>query len=242
MVIFMIQYSSFMTKIILLFDIDGTLLLSGGAGKIAFENAIEEVLGIRRAWGELRPDGKTDPNIIDELLLDVMGRKLTEDEYDRLCERYHTNFAEEIKFSERFRLMPGITELLPHLAAQNHLHLGIATGNFETAAQIKLSHAKLNDYFHFGGYASDSACRKELTRKAYERGLDHAGEPIPTERVFVIGDSIHDIRAGKALGAKTVSVTTGSTTKEELLDYKPDFIFDDLSDTLNFCNQLFTEI
>lgn len=234
----MIQYAPLMTRIILLFDIDGTLLLSGGAGKIAFEKAIYEILGLKKEWGSLRPDGKTDPMIIEELLREVMQRDLTPEEYDALCQRYHDHFAVEIKTSERFRLMPGIVELLNFLQGHKHLHLGIATGNFETAARIKLQHGGLDHFFHFGGFASDSGDRRELTRIAYERGLQFAGEEIPTERVFVIGDSVHDITAGKALGAKTVSVTTGSTPKEDLLALQPDFLFDDLSDTARFCETL----
>ncbi len=221
-------------KTILLFDIDGTLLLTGGAGKIAFEKAVEELFGIRDSWGQLVPDGKTDPMIIHEILTPRLGAPLSPKVYEQLCSRYHDHFEIEVERVEKFRVMPGIENLLQTLVKDPSLALGIATGNFKKAAELKLKRGGLNKFFAFGGFACDAADRRELTRMGYERGKAFCGEDVPPERVFVIGDTIHDIRAGKSFGAKTIAVCTGSTTHETLAALKPDYLFSDLSDTPAF--------
>lgn len=227
-----------MQKTILLFDIDGTLLLTGGAGKIAFEKAVEELFGFRDSWGGMVPDGKTDPIIIDEILTPRLGEPLSPSAYKELCDRYHDHFEVEVERVEKFHIMPGIQPLLETLSKNPSLALGIATGNFKKAAELKLKRGKLEGYFAFGGFACDASDRRELTRIGYERGKKHCGEEIPAEQVFVIGDTIYDIRAGKSFGAKTVAVCTGSTTRETLAAMEPDYLFPDLSDTNAFLSLL----
>lgn len=222
------------TKKILLFDIDGTLLLSGGAGKTALEKAVEELFGFQNAWGGMIPDGKTDPMIIDEILTPLMGAPLPSEAYAKLCDRYHDYFETEISQAEKFHLMPGIEPLLNELSRRPALALGIATGNFKRAAEMKLGRGGLTGYFAFGGFACDAAARAELTRIGYERGKIFCGQEIPPNDVIVIGDTIHDIRAGRSLGAETVAVCTGSTPKAALLAQEPDYLFDDLTDITAF--------
>ena len=140
----------------LLFDIDGTLLLTGGVGKIALEAAILELFGIPDSWGNLIPDGKTDPMIISEICFRILKRNLMDEEYHTLCSRYHHHFENEISHADRFRLMPGIPELLGTLAGNPCLVMGLATGNFGKAAEMKLKRGNLDVFFSFGGFASDS--------------------------------------------------------------------------------------
>ncbi|HTL46870.1 MAG TPA: HAD-IA family hydrolase [Verrucomicrobiae bacterium] len=225
-------------KKMLLFDIDGTLLLTGGTGKVALEAAILELFGFPDSWGELHPDGKTDPAIIDEICERLLGRPLSAQEYQTICDRYHHHFEREIESAFNFRLMPGIRELLGALAGRQDLIIGLATGNFEPAALMKLKKGSLHSFFRFGGYASDARCRKELTRIAYERGLKAAGETIPPQNVFVIGDTIHDITAGQNIGAHTIAVCTGSTKAAALREKDPAHIFEDLTDLPRFLSLL----
>lgn len=226
------------TKKILLFDIDGTLLLTGGAGRIAFEKAVEELFGFQNSWGGLVPDGKTDPMIIEELLTPLKGSPLSQNEYERLCNRYHDHFEVEVARVEKFHIMPGIVELLNRLSSEPAFALGIATGNFKKAADMKLRRGGLEQYFSFGGFACDAADRRELTKIGYERGKTFCGQEIAAENVIVIGDTVHDIRAGKSIGAKTVAVSTGSTRPETLQAMNPDYLFQDLRDAEAFLSIL----
>ncbi len=222
----------------LLFDIDGTLLVTGGAGRIAFERAFEELFGIKNAWGDTVPDGKTDPIIIREIADRTIQRKLEEKEYTRLCERYLLYFAEEIIDSPRFHLLPGVPKLLELLAGMEHLILGIVTGNFEGAAWAKLEKGDLKHYFGFGGFGSDSWDRAEITRIALERGRGNRAKQVSKENVFVIGDTPHDVSAAKKLGLKSIAVKTGHTPENELLASRPDYILPDLSDSEKFLSIL----
>ena len=213
----------------LLFDIDGTLLLTGGAGRVALERAFEELFGIPDVWQNLIPDGKTDSVILNELATNALGRSLKKKEFIHLRDRYLRLFRAEIKKSPRFRLMPGIRELLTALSKKTNNLLGLATGNFEDAAWLKVKQGGLKHFFKFGGFGSDSDHRLGLTHKAVQRGERLRGEEIHRHNVFVIGDTIHDIRAGKKLGIKTIAVATGSTQNHELAAHQPDLLLDDLT-------------
>jgi phosphoglycolate phosphatase len=221
-------------KKMLLFDIDGTLLLTGGTGALAFNQVFKEMFGLENAWGGCVPDGKTDPAIVDELAQANLGRSLTSVEYDSLCERYLQLFNENIHEAPRFRLMPGVPELLSELTARPELALGVATGNFEKVAWSKLERGRIRHHFRFGGFGSDSLHRPELTRRAMQRGHEIIGRELSPEDIVVIGDTIWDIHAGKHIGALTIGVTTGSYRQDDFRHAGADFIFSDLSDLAGF--------
>ncbi len=214
---------------LLLFDIDGTLLYTGGAGRIAIERVFLELFGIEEAWGGLRPDGMTDTLIFQEIALRTLERLLTAEELAECKTRYCRYFRAEMATPPDFRLMPGIPGLFHRLEKETHLHLGIQTGNYEEAAWIKLEAGGLQPYFSFGGFGSDAVDRKDLVAYAAEAGCRKVGERVPAERIFVIGDAPQDIRAGRALGMKTIAVTTGRATREMLETEKPDLILPDLT-------------
>jgi len=132
---------------LLLFDIDGTLLLTGGCGKIALERAFLDIFKVPHAWNNIVPDGKTDPLIMDEMALHSLHRNLTLHEHEKIKRRYEEYFLEEISSPMRFRLMPGVGKLLRLLQAQSHCLLGIATGNFEVTSWAKLKFAGLDSFF-----------------------------------------------------------------------------------------------
>lgn len=220
---------------LVIFDIDGTLLYTGGAGRIAFERAFQELFGIPEVWQNLVPDGKTDPAIIDEIVCRTLKRPLTPEEYKKLERRYHDFFEEEIVNPPSFRVLPGVTALLERLSREQKIILGIATGNFEQAAWSKLKRGNIHTFFRFGGFASDHANRVELTRFALERGRKLHQTDIPGERIFLIGDTQHDIHAGKTLGVRTIGVATGKTGVKEFKEkHKADFALEDLSDLEQF--------
>jgi len=220
--------------IVLLFDIDGTLLWTGGAGRIAFNKTFEDLFGIRHAWGDLCPDGKTDPGIIRELGHRHLHRNLSEKEFYSVENRYRHYFTAEIDHSDGFCVLPGILVLLDLLARHPAIHLGLATGNFQDTALLKLRRGGLDHFFRFGGYGSDHAERPLLTRKAYERACLYLKTEIPPQDCFVIGDTPHDVLAGKSAGMKTLGVLTGKSSRREMEAAGADHIFYDLTDSRRF--------
>ncbi len=225
------------SKKILLFDIDGTLLLTGGCGKIALERAFLDYFEIENAWGNLIPDGKTDPNIIDEIAQDRLSRTLSTKEHNQICELYLTYFNQEIDRASQFRLMPGVTNLLEILAKRSDVLLGIATGNLEPAGWRKLKHGKIHNFFEFGGFGSDSRQRSEIVQTAIDRAEKLLGAKSPREHIFVIGDTHHDVRAANQLGVKAIAVTTGSYAADHFLNGdKPTYLLEDLSKPEDFLN------
>lgn len=223
-----------MIRKLLLFDIDGTLLLTGGVGALALNQVFREMFGVENAWRGLVPDGKTDFMIIDELATSSLSRLLTQDERVRISNRYHEIFEENIFSAEGFRLMPGVTTLLSLLSERKDLALGIATGNFEKAAWLKLKRGGIHSHFQFGGFGSDSAHRTELTRKAAERGFEKIGRRLAPEDVWVIGDTEHDVNAGKSMGARTVAVATGRLKAADFEKHRPDHVLHDLNNPEEF--------
>jgi phosphoglycolate phosphatase-like HAD superfamily hydrolase len=141
---------------------------------------------------------------------------------------------EEIEQSLTYQILPGIKEILNFSRENKNFVLGLATGNLKKGAKIKLNRADLNQYFSFGGFGCDSEDRPEVVKTAFLRGQEHSQENISRENTYVIGDTHHDITAGKALGVKTIAVTTGSYREDHLANYKPSFLFKDLSDIKKF--------
>ncbi len=215
-------------KKLILFDIDGTLLLTGGAGKRAFNRVFFELFRIEGAWQGIHPDGRTDPSLIRELFEKNLGRAPRGDEMPRIIQTYTHAMGEALHEAENFRLMPGVHELLTELRSRDFGLLGLATGNFEATAYQKLARADLREFFSFGGFASDHPDRLQLTRIAVERGRQALGRWLDPEEIFLVGDTVHDIRCAQCLSLTTVAVATGSTPREVLAAARPDFLFDDL--------------
>lgn len=225
------------SKKILLFDIDGTLLLTGGCGKIALERAFLDFFQIENAWGNLIPDGKTDPNIIEEIAQDRLGRALSRKEHNHITKFYLQYFDQEIEKSVNFRLMPGVMSLLEILAKRNDILLGIATGNLEPAGRRKLKHGNIHNFFEFGGFGSDSRQRSRIVQTAIDRAEKLLGAKSSREQIFVIGDTHHDVRAANQLGVKVIAVTTGSYAADHFLNGdKPTYLLEDLSKPEDFLN------
>lgn len=198
-----------------LFDVDGCLISTGGAGMKAWRHAFERLHGIPADIGQFTEAGMTDPDVGRQTFVRVIGRDPTEQETGRLLGAYLERLAEEVDQSAGYRVMPGVEALLPSLVDLGML-LGLVSGALEAATHIKLGRARLNRFFTFGGYGSDSADRAELTRVAIARcGLLH-GHALDPSRVLVVGDTPRDVEAGRAVRAVTVGVATGKYTVTQL--------------------------
>jgi phosphoglycolate phosphatase len=210
-----------------LFDIDGTLILTGGAGMRAFYRALRQVFGIRVDGEVIHPDGKTDP-LIAQQVLEHFGQseRWNEDSRAQLFAAYVSYLEEEMQQARArgaIRILPGVTELLDRLAADPGFAIGLVTGNLEQGAWIKLASAGLASYFRFGGYGSDSEDRTTLIREAIHRGTQLVA-PSAVEGVFVLGDTPLDIIHGHAAGASVVAVASARYREEDLQTHGPDLL------------------
>ena len=213
---------------LLLFDIDGTLLLTNGAGTRAANRAFENIYGISEAMTKIDAAGKTDPIILQEIFMNEFNRDYSPEEARELYKLYIPFLEEETNNSET-TVMPGIPNLLESLSSREDMVLGVATGNIEQGAWIKLRGAGLDTHFKFGGFGSDSHSREHLILKAKRRAKDHMDYNTDIKKTFVIGDTPFDINHGRAAGAVTVGVATGSYSIRELEEHSPDHLFNDLN-------------
>ncbi len=192
----------------ILFDVDGTLISTGGAGTRAWRYTFNQLHGIPADIGEFTEGGMTDPTVGRLTFVRVVGREPTDQEMARLLAGYLDRLGIEVERSTGYRIMPGVASLLPRLVDEGVL-LGIVSGALEAAAHIKLARGALNRFFCFGGYGSDSADRAKLTRLAIERAGRIHGHPLAAAGVLVVGDTPRDIEAAHAAGAIAVGVATG---------------------------------
>lgn len=215
---------------VLLFDIDATLLKTGHAGLRALDRSFQRLFGVPDATNGIRPEGKTDPQIIREMMEKSVPHLDPDREIPAVVDLYVEYLEEEVEVSPGFQVMPGVPELLEDLSRMPHILLGLATGNLEKGARIKLRRAGLASYFSFGGFGSDSENRTEVVRAAIRRAEDRLERPVPLGSVYVIGDTPRDIVHAKEAGVRTVAVATGGSNTEELSRYDPDHLFPDFSE------------
>jgi phosphoglycolate phosphatase len=211
-----------------LWDIDGTLLYTGGAGAIAWQRAFEELYGVEANIDEHTRAGMTDPEITEIVFREVVGRDGSAAERAAAMAKYLSYLEDAVAESEGYEVKPGIGELLPRLQSEGALQ-GIVSGNIEPAARIKLARGDLNKYFPFGGYGSDARDRTKVTEKAIERGGEVAGQPLDPAATIAVGDTPRDVTAGHGAGIRVVGVATGNYSVEELREAGADWAIPDVT-------------
>ena len=222
-----------------LFDIDGTLISSGGAGEAALKDAMLSRFGVEEDLDGIILAGATDGRIARELL-EKHSISVSPENVSALLDTYLGHLTERIGRHDG-RLLPGIVSLLKVLSERTDVVLALLTGNVSRGAKIKLTHYGVWDFFEFGAFADDHHDRNELGKFARARALERHGEDFPPSRIYVIGDTPKDIECGRAIGACTVAIATGHYSSAELRDHAPDFLFEDLSDTERVVEVLFGE-
>ena len=218
-------------RIAILLDIDGTLIVSGGAGATSWRLAFDELYGIPADIGEFTDTGMTDPEVGRRTFEAVLGRPPSASEFTKLLERRQHYLYAAVEESQQYRVLPGVTELLPRLLSDGYL-LGLVTGNLEAAAHIKLHRARLNRFFSFGGYGSDSPDRAEVTRVALRRACVVYGAPIEPAQAIVVGDTPHDVEAAHAAGLECVGVASHHFDAAALRAAGADYVLEALVDGL----------
>jgi phosphoglycolate phosphatase-like HAD superfamily hydrolase len=214
--------------VVVLFDVDETLVHTGGAGARSWKVAFEALYGIPADIGAHTSAGQTDPQVAAETFQGVLHRDPTPDELGALYARYLLALADEIWASKEYRVLPGAEQTLKRLGEAGVM-LGIVSGAMEGAARTKLMPGNLNRYFVFGAYGSDSPDRPELTKLAIEKAARLHGHLTPAQ-VSVVGDTPRDIEAAQAAGAVSVGVATGHYSTEELLAAHGDHVLGSLEE------------
>lgn len=219
---------------LVLFDIDGTILLTSGAGRRAMIAALSEEVDLGDYSSRIRFDGKTDPQIITELLA-AAGETVppAPELITRICERYVELLSGELaRPTTRTTVMPGITRLLDRLETEQGIVLGLLTGNVAGGASLKLQSAGIApERFRVGAFGSDSAHRPDLPPIAVERATRFFGRGLAGDEVVIIGDTPADIACGECINARAVAVATGGYSVPDLQACHPHAVFEDLSDT-----------
>lgn len=217
---------------LVLFDIDGTLVMSGRIGSRAVKRAFHELFGIEEATTGFTFDGKTDPGILRELLdLHGIGHRHSAEARTAFFRRYLEILADERSCAETGHVHPGIHELLAALDERDDVTVGLLTGNIREGARIKLERFALWQRFPFGAFGDDAETRDELVPVAITRAHDFRRIRFAPTETYVIGDSLRDIQCARAGGAVAVAVATGGTPLDELASRSPDALFPDLTDT-----------
>jgi phosphoglycolate phosphatase-like HAD superfamily hydrolase len=218
-------------RIAVLFDIDGTLLITGGAGAASWRLAFAELYGIPADIGQFTDTGMTDPEVGRRTFEAVLHRKPGRQEFARLLERRLHYLHETVVQSADYRVLPGVEELLPRLLEEGHL-LGLLTGNLEAAAHVKLHRAGFNRYFSFGGYGSDSSDRGEIARIALARASLVYGESLSVKQAIAVGDTPRDVEGAHAAGIPCLGVGSHNFDVEQLRAAGADYAVASLSEEL----------
>jgi phosphoglycolate phosphatase len=212
-----------------LFDIDGTLILAGGAGRQAMEQAFADVYGRPDALAGLDFRGMTD-----WVILRAAVARLEQPHDDHavqaVIDSYLRHLRRTVAETDAFQVLPGVRDLLDRLSFDRHLATGLGTGNLEAGARIKLARAHLNQYFPFGGFGSDHEDRAKLLETGARRGAARLGARRTQCRVVVVGDTPRDVAAARAIGAECVAVATGGHSVSRLAEAGATVVLDSLAD------------
>ncbi|MGZ3457463.1 MAG: HAD family hydrolase [Archangium sp.] len=219
-----------MRPTVLLFDIDGTLVTTGGAGRRSMERAFEHLHGRRDACDSFSLSGMTDQAIVRKAL-ELIGVLPSPEALSAVIDSYLAHLAEEVpRVDDRdYRLHPGMREAVEAALAHPGVAVGLGTGNVRQGARIKLERVRIHDRFSFGGFGCDHEDRVELIRHGARSGAALLGAPLEECRVVIIGDTPKDVAAAKGIGAICIGVGTGGFTPEALLASGADYAFPDFT-------------
>lgn len=217
--------------ILVLFDIDCTLMRTGGAGMAAMSQALARVWEGAPEQSQVAPCGQTDPKIIRAMLHEAGLPSQHWPELEKqILDIYPPLLQAELQARrDQARLEAGVEELVQKLHLHPHICLGVLTGNLESTARMKLDLFGLNDFFPIGAFGSDCADRNSLGPIALERARGHYA--CDFSEVWFVGDTHHDIAAARSCGARVLAVATGSFSRAHLEEFSPDHCLDDLTET-----------
>lgn len=211
-----------MKNILLIWDIDGTLIDSKGSGRKAMDEAFYELYNIKEGFKNVNMAGRLDSQIIKRAF--ELNQIADNDAVDFL-NKYEEMLKKELSSNTSSRVLPGVNEILSHSAEKENLFHVLGTGNCEKGARLKLSHLGLDKHFKIGGFGDEDAQRWQIIEKAIKQAEDFYKINFLKENIYVIGDTPLDIECGKILDIKSVAVATGGYSYKELVKCNPDHIF-----------------
>ena len=220
-------------KKLILWDIDGTLIVSHGAGVRAMEKALTKRFGAQVDLSGIDWAGRTDSWITGTVFRHVGLPDTPQNSHDYL-EAYLELLPQELANGPQGRVLPGVFELLETLHQRPDIAQGLLTGNLRRGAEFKLTHYKVWHYFEFGAFADDSPRRNDLGPHALRRAKERHAVDFAPDQTFIIGDTPHDIECGKVIGARTIAVATGQFSVAELAAHQPTAVFENFADTAAF--------
>ena len=214
---------------LVLFDIDGTLIRTGGAGVRAFMKAFEEQFSIRDGEDKLNFSGRTDRSLVREFFT-IHGIEVSPKNFERFAVSY-LFWLEKFLHEHKGSVCAGVTDFFDGLKSLPEPPLtGLLTGNLRRGAELKLRHYNLWHHFSFGGFADDNEDRDQIAAVAHQRGSQRLNRKLHGHEVLVVGDTHLDIRCARAIGAKVLAVATGTVTESELAAHNPDWLCRDLTE------------
>ena len=214
--------------VVALFDIDGTLVDTGGAGARSWSHAFERLHGVEADIGKHTSAGETDPFVARTTFEVVIGRAPSLEELARLYAAYLLHLSDELGNATGYRVLDGVEPILRTLGAAG-VTLGIVSGAMEGAARMKLMPGDLNRFFLFGAYGSDSPDRAAITELAMRKAERLLGEHIDRQDFFVVGDTPLDVLAATKAGATSIAVASGKYSVDELRDAGADHVLPSLA-------------
>ncbi len=223
-------------RTILLWDIDGTLIVSGGAGARALTVALREIFNLEGSLDDIDFAGRTDRWILRQIF-HKFSISASEANFTRYLDAYLKVLPVELA-NPGARVLPGVHAILAAANEAGIFAQGLLTGNVRRGALAKLAHHGLWDHFAFGAFGDDSELRNELGPHALRRAREHTACDFTADQVWIIGDTAHDITCARAFGAKVLAVATGGHTVEELSRHQPDALVRDLTDTAGILRTL----
>ena len=225
-----------MSDKVIFFDIDGTLLSTGGAGQTAMERALVQEFNIDFPFEGVLTAGRTDRGITDEIF-DRYGFENTQQNRDRFRKAYLSQLPQSLADSPGL-LLPNVIDLLETLANEQHITLSLLTGNYADGAWIKLRHYQLDRFFEFGGFGDHNANRNDVARSAINIASQALNRNINGTDAMVVGDTPADIKCARAIGASVVAVATGVYSTDELKPESPDHLCEDFRDTQSVVSKI----
>jgi phosphoglycolate phosphatase len=224
---------------LILFDIDGTLLTTGGVARKAYGDAMEHIFQRPTVAAQVDFAGKTDQQIYYDIAESSgIDAELAERKKDDAIAAFLSLLEERIN-ADNCLALPGVHELLQALKEEDVATLALMTGNMIRGAFIKLTPPGLNEHFTFGAFGNDARYRYQLPAIALERAYNRIGVAFKGKEIIVIGDTPNDIECGRHLNVRTIAVATGTVPAERLEEHKPDFLFSDLTNTAGVLEAIF---
>jgi phosphoglycolate phosphatase len=237
---FLLQEVPIMSKKLLLFDIDGTLVRVEGMSRISLIEALRSVYGTEGSAATHNFSGKMDSVIISEVMREAgLSDAQIANGFDEAKKLYIDNFKSQAE-KNHVRVMSGVIALLEELHKHPGVVLALLTGNFEESGRHKLILPDINHYFPFGAFADDAPTRNQLPPVAVERAKSHTGIDFKAKEVVIIGDTEHDVNCAKVLSSKSIAVATGYYSADALRSYYPDHVFENFSDTKAVLEAIFS--